>query len=121
MPDLEIYPDEKNRIVSAWAAIQTKWIGKPDTHENMVAMATEAENRFRELGFKVIVDISNIEMGDDGNAYLSPVISIEDRIVGENSGHDFDRHAFEVQHGYEDGVEGKVNANGKISEIMGRN
>ena len=121
MADLELYPDERNRIVSAWTAVQTKYIGKPASHDNMISLANEAEKRFAELGFKVIVDISNIEMGDDGNPYLSPIISVEDRIVGENSGHDFDRHSFEVQHGYEDGIEGKVNANGKMSEILGRN
>jgi hypothetical protein len=117
--DLEIYPDEKNRIVSAWAAIQTKWIGKPDSHENMVAMATEAENRFKELGFKVIVDISNIEMGDDGNVYFSPVISIEDRIVRED-GHDFERHSWEVQKGFEDGIPGSISGDGKLTEALKR-
>ena len=120
MADLEIYPDEKNRIVSAWSAIQAKYGTRVASHENLVAMANEAENRFRdELGLKVIVDISNIEISDDGEPYLSPVISIEDRVVSED-GHDFERHSWEVQHGFEDGVEGSVSGDGKMSEVLNR-
>lgn len=116
--DVQLYPDERNKIVSAWAAIQARYGGLEATSDNLVRMANETEQRMKELGFRVIVDISNMEVADDGELYHSPVIQIEGRIENETYGHDHERHAFEVQRGYEDGVEGAIKATAKLDSLV---
>ncbi len=62
--DLDLYPDEANQIKLIWAELQRRFSGKADTRENLLAMATEAENRFREVGFELNIDLGNMELED---------------------------------------------------------
>lgn len=102
---MQLYPHEVNAIKSLWADIQSKFLGRPDLSSNLTALRDETVSRFKELGFIVEVDWLNQEMGDDGRLYSSPVIELLGR-VDEESSHDHERHAFEVQSGEADGVEG---------------
>lgn len=116
MSDIELYPAERLQLIEAWAALQRKYSNFESSKENLMAFATEAENRCRDLGFKVAVDISNLEMSESGELYVSPIISIEGRVTPEEYGHDHERHAVEVQDGMTDGVEGSLTPDGKLTQ-----
>lgn len=118
--ELELYPDEKNQIISAWAAIQRKYAGMEDTQQNLATMAKEAQDRFRDLGFHVVVDVSGLDVADDGTLVRTPTISIESRVVPEVFGHDHERHAVEIQEGFADGVPGALTPDGKLIDRTGK-
>lgn len=116
MSNLELLPDERNKCTIAWAELQRKYGQKESNKQNLVAFAEEAENRFKELGFKVIVDISNLEVNEQGEVFISPIISIEERIVPEIFGHDHEKHAVQIQDGLADGIAGTVTPDGKLKQ-----
>lgn len=113
--EIELYPEEQNRIVSTLTALQRKWMGKPDTVENLRAMTSEAEQRLEEQGFKAIVSFDRLGLGGDGNYYRAPEVTVVDRIKVE-SGHDHERHAWEVQTGLLDGRTGVLGPDGKLKD-----
>lgn len=110
---LELYPNEKNAIISTWAAIQKKFVGKMNDASTLLEMVNETEAKFKGLGFIVWVDVANQVMADDGKMYASPIIEIVRRVV-EEEGHDFERHAAEVKAGFEDGVPGVIKEDGRL-------
>lgn len=116
MSDVELYPDERNKIISAWAEIQRKYMSRENTRQNLISLAEEAEGRFRELGFRVVVDISNLEVTDRNEVIYSPIISIEGRVTPEVFGHDHEKHAVQIQDGLYDGKAGTVTPDGKLKE-----
>lgn len=112
--EFQLYPSEEQLIASHWEQIQKKWMGRPDTKENLHAMANETENRMKEIGFLVEVDIANMEFV--GDQYLaSPVIYIVGRVKNEK-GHDHEKHAHEVQSGLQDGKAYGVDEHGRVVE-----
>lgn len=115
--ELDLYPEERNKIVEVWSIVQKKYGGRPADSSNLLAMANEAEQRMREIGFHVVIDTSNFEVGDDGQTYRSPIISIESRVNAEDAeGHDHERHSAEVQSGFLDGKVGTLKADGTLGE-----
>lgn len=115
MSELELYPDEMNRITLVWAEIQNEFIGRSDDLRTLFDLKKRVEDKFREIGFLVEVDIANQELGDDGYLYTSPVIHLYGRVVGEES-HDHEKHAREVQAGLEDGIAGTVREDGSLGD-----
>ncbi len=110
----QLYPSEEQLIASHWQAIQEKFMGMPDTKQNLHQMAREAEARFKEAGFIVEIDLANMEFV--GSEYVvSPVITVIDRIKKEK-GHDHEKHAGEVQMGLQDGRAFGLNEQGKAVE-----
>ena len=59
MSELELYPDEMNRITLVWAEIQREFIGRSDDLRTLFDLKKRAEDKFREIGFLVEVDIAN--------------------------------------------------------------
>lgn len=115
IPELELHPDEHNRLVLLWAAMQRKYMGLPDTATNLLALANEFEGRARdEIQLVVVVDIANMEMGDDGRMYVSPIVTPIKRV--EDLPFDFERSKYEEQNGFRDGVPGKFDTNGRWTE-----
>lgn len=108
---LELYPDEENRIKMVWAGVQREFLGRDGDLNVLVELKNVATGRFRESGFVVDVDIANMEMGDDGKLYYSPVINVVERCDPELE-HDHMRHAFEVQSGFSDGETGTIRGDG---------
>lgn len=80
------------------------------TEEDLLNWAKEAINRYREIGLVAFVDALNVEVDEDDNAYLSPIVAITGRL--EDSEFDFDQAQHETQHGLADGVEGRINEKG---------
>lgn len=112
---IELYPDEQNQVVEVWAHIQRKWMGQPTTQSNLRAMSSEAEQMLEKIGLVGIVDFTNHELTDRGEWVLSPIMSIVGR-VNKESEHDHERHAFEVQHGFQDGRAGVLGVDGKLTD-----
>jgi hypothetical protein len=113
--DLELYPSEKNGAVILWADLQRKYGEKPNTKENLIQFANEAEDRFkRECGLVVEVDVSNMEQANNGDLVPSPIINILDRI--EKQDFDFERAQFETRQGYADGRPGVITEDGRWRE-----
>lgn len=76
-----------------WKDIQRKYGHRSDTHDNLVSMAKEAEDRFAGIGLDVLVDI------------ISPQPSIQ--IIGRKNPtlqFDHERKAWEVQRGVADPI-----------------
>lgn len=71
-----------------WGDIQRKYGHRPDTRENLMSMASEAEDRFREIGLDVVVDV------------ISPQPSIQ--VIGRIDPMDHERQHFEAQKGVAD-------------------
>lgn len=116
MSGIEIYPEERNKLVSIWAALQQKWMGKPDDLLTLTSFANEAQDKIRnEVGLIVSIDIGNKELMDDGTLVTSPVVSVIGRVEAEKE-HDHERHAFEVQSGAYDGREGVMGKDGKLKD-----
>jgi len=113
--EIELYPDEQNRIIATLTTLQRKWMGQPDTAENLRAMTSEAEQRLEEQGFKAIVSFERTGLGADGNFYRSPEVTVVDRVKVESE-HDHERHAFEVQSGFLDGRPGVLGPDGKLKD-----
>jgi hypothetical protein len=70
----------------------------------------ETIRRFREAGYVVFVDPSNIELDKKGQPVLSPIIEFSGRV--DQVEMDYDRASREVQTGTLDGIVGKIDANG---------
>lgn len=113
--EIELYPDEQNRVIEVLTTIQRRWTGRPDTSENLQAMASEAEQRLESIGFKAIVSFENLSLAPDLNYYRTPEVTIIDRVKTETE-HDYERHAFEVQSGFLDGKVGVMGNDGKLKE-----
>ena len=112
---MELYPSEKNDAVILWADLQRKYGERPNTRENLLQLANEAEDRFkREVGLVVEVDVSNMEPSNNGEWVPSPIINITDRC--EKQDFDFDRAIFETQQGYADGKPGVIKEDGRWVE-----
>ena len=112
---LELYPDEKNRLVSIVTAVSRKFLGLQNTQLNMISLGNEVEGRCRdELNLEVVCDISNMELDDNGKPYSSPVVIPIRRLVPE--AFDFARAQYETQQGFDDGVPGAIREDGSWTE-----
>jgi hypothetical protein len=111
---IELYPDEENSLRLIWAELSKRYVGQPDSKDVLIRFATECENRLKEIGLLANIDISNMEALDDGTFIVSPLVEVYGRVVQEIAGHDHERHAFEVKHGYADGVVGTVTPDGRL-------
>lgn len=113
--EIELYPDEQNRVIEVLTALQRRWTGKPDIAENLRAMSSEAEQRLESIGFKAIVSFENYGIAPDGNYYRTPEVTVVGRVKPEAE-HDYERHAFEVQSGFADGKVGVMGPGGKLKD-----
>jgi len=120
MDEVELLPSERNEVIILWADIQRKYGDRPANGITVMEMVNEATARFLELGFKVIIDPSNLEVTDNDEVVVSPVMYIVGRVEKKSDGHDHERHSFEVQQGLEDGVEGAMGKNGQFLDRPGR-
>jgi hypothetical protein len=112
---LELYPDEINGLKLIMAAVTRKFIGKPNSQLNMVALGNEVEGRCRdELNLEVVCDISNMELDDHGDPYSSPVLIPIKRLTPE--AFDFARARYETQQGFADGNPGVITEDGRWVE-----
>lgn len=113
---LELYPDERNRLVLICTAVSRKFIGRMNTLENLVALANEIEDRCREeLSLEVVCDPMNEELAEDGKTlYFSPSVTPIQRLTPEPF--DFARARYETQQGFDDGVPGAITEDGRWIE-----
>lgn len=113
---LELYPDERNKLMLIVTAVSRKFQGKMATVENLVALANEVEDRCREeINLEVICDPSNIKLANDGRTtYISPTATPIQRLVPE--AFDFARAKYETQQGFDDGVVGAIREDGSWTE-----
>lgn len=109
---IELYPTELTEVKILWADLQAKYGRKLATVENMRYFRDEAEQRFAEIGLRVIVDTANLELtGDADDFIVSPVIEVVGRISPEEM--DFGRMARETQWGYADLRPGTITQDGR--------
>jgi len=112
---LELYPDEQNKLVLICTAVSRKFLGRFNTRDNLIALATEIEGRCRdELNLDVIVDPTTFEIGSDGKPYTSPTVTVVQRLVPEVF--DFAKARYETQQGFVDGVPGVITEDGRFVE-----
>lgn len=75
----------------------------------------EAEQEFAvQMNLKVAVDVLNQELGDDGNFYVSPIITPVERL--NTLEFDHDRMKQEVRSGELDGVAGVIDEKGNFKQ-----
>lgn len=95
---LNVYQNEKEQIFKVGVVLQRKWddacrrmdIDNPKAKKNtpiMQSWVNEAKNRYAEIGFKVVVDITPAMAG-----VSPPTISIAERIEKQLTDHDRIRH-----------------------------
>lgn len=114
-PVLELYPLEMQEAKILWADLQRKHGEKPDSRENLIAFANEAEDRFKnEVGLIVQVDVMNMVQAANGDLVSSPIINIVGRTAKEEF--DFDRAKFETRQGFYDGRPGVITESGQWKE-----
>lgn len=112
---LELYPDEQNRLTLLVTAVSRKFLGKMNTRENLVALATEIEGRCRdELNLDVLCDPTTFKLDGNGNPYTCPTVAVVQRLVPEIF--DFARARYETQQGFVDGVPGVIHEDGSFHE-----
>lgn len=98
---LEIYKGEREKVFRVGMVLQRKWddackkmdMDKPSSQKNSLIMeqwANEAKNRYAEIGFEVIVDITPSLAG-----VKPPTISLAERIEKKLTDHE--RIAHEIK------------------------
>lgn len=108
--DIDLYPSEENQCRLVLAGIYRDFLGKDSSESNLAILRDTAIKRFSEIGLVVSVDTNHMDVMDDGTFVIAPQIIIEGRF--DNSPHDYERHAFEVQSGEADGIAGVITEKG---------
>lgn len=112
---LELYPDEMNKLKLIMARVSRKYLGLPNTLQNMASYQKEIVGRCRdEINLEVDFDAANMEMGDDGKMYSSPILTPIKRLTPEVF--DFARARYETQQGFVDGNPGVITEDGRWVE-----
>lgn len=113
---LELYPHERNGLMIILAEVSRKYTGKPNTKENLIALAREVEGRCEdELRLDVLCDPTNYELAADGKTpYMAPVAIPIGRLTPEVF--DFARARYETQQGFDDGNKGAITEDGRWVE-----
>jgi hypothetical protein len=114
---VDLLPTERIQVMEIQTLLMRKFkaiIGSSrsadEKEKDLGSLEQEAVERYREIGFVAFADMTNIEVDEDDNPYISPEVSITGRL--EDSEFDFDRAKDETQHGLADGVEGRINEKG---------
>jgi len=113
--EVDLYASERNNAAILLADLQRKYGELPDSKENLVRFAKEAEARFAEdLGLIVQIDLGNYAMAENGDLVCSPVINVLRRTAQLEFDHE--RQAREIQWGYADGRPGRITEDGSWKE-----
>ena len=62
MSEITLYPSEEIQVREVYTQLSRKYSQLKDTKQNLLALAEEAERRFRDIGLTVVTDISNQEI-----------------------------------------------------------
>lgn len=114
-PDLELYPDEKERVAAAMLALEKFEFGAGNTADRKIFDMAVA-NEFGKIGLQARVnwtEICSVLGGPTG--VWQPGVEVYGRTRGEAE-HDHDRHQYGVVHGLEDGQAGYVREDGSKHE-----
>jgi hypothetical protein len=116
MDDIEFepYPTELVQIKEIAVALQRKYQMRPATKQLLSQLKQEAEDRYAQIGIRVVVDDADQEFVGSGTETVTmPIIRFLGRI-DPTPEFDFARAARETQLGLYDGVPGTLAADGSL-------